>query len=510
MSGILQLGYDYTSNETRAVSVDTNGKMDIDVQVEDLVMKANDGNDGAGTDRTVKCDANGVLEVNASSAALPTGASTLGEQQAQTALLTAMDADTSALAGCVGGSELQVDIVSSALPSGAATESTLSALEAHQTDGNQIAQIKANTNKDGSGTSYSPVVDSDGHLQVDVLSGGGGGIQHAAGSGIGATPTGTLAIGKDGSNNARAVATDTSGHLQIDVLSSVLPTSAATETTLATLALDSTLQQVDTNIQNVDTNTISIDSSCQNIDTNTVNIDTSTTNMDTTLTNIDSNITTCDTSAVDIVSSALPSGAATEATLANISVNSNDLAGCVGGTELQCDIVSSALPAGAATSAAQSSGNASLATINGKLRTSANSTSSQSSIAVSSSGKATSSTINVSDNGKFAVAVKDNSGGFLHFIIQQSYDGSNWFGEPLAGGGSPSPNANEMYEADNSTSTGFWFLTNSDGYVPQGGGGGGGGSLGIAQYAQYVRVQAFDTAGSATTFDVHWYLTNSA
>lgn len=434
MSGILQLGYDYTSNETRALSVDSNGKMDIDVQVEDLIMKANDGNDGSGTDRTVKCDANGELQVAVSSTALPTGASTLAEQQAQTALLTTMDADTSALAGCVGGTELQVDIVSSALPSGAATESTLSALEGHMTDGNQVAQIKANTAKDGSGTSYSPLVDSDGHLQVDVLSGGGGGTQHAAGSGIGATPTGTLAIGKDSGNVARAVFTDTDGHLQVDVLSS-----------------------------------------------------------------------------------ALASGAATEATLATIDADTSALAGCVGGTELQCDIVSSALPTGAATSANQStvistigSGNSLLSTINGKTRTSANTTSSQTSIAVSASGKATSTAINVSDNGAWAVAVKDNSSGNLHFIIQQSYDGSNWFGEPLAGGGSPTPNANIMYEADNSTTMGYWFLTNSRGETAQGGGGGGGGSLGVAQYAQYIRIQAFDTAASATTFDVHWYLSNSA
>ena len=434
MSGILQLGYNYSTNETKAVSVDSNGKMDIDVQVEDLVMKANDGNDGAGTDRTVKCDANGVLEVNASSTALPTGASTLAEQQAQTAKLTTIDTDTSALAGCVGGTELQCDIVSSALPTGAATESTLSALEAHQTDGNQIAQIKANTVKDGSGTSYSPLVDGDGHLQVDVLTGGGGGTQHAAGDAIGTTPTGTLAIGKDGSNNATAIATDNSGHLQVDVLSNALPT-----------------------------------------------------------------------------------GAATEATLATIDADTSALAGCVGGTELQCDIVSSALPTGAATSANQTTvistigaGNTLLSTINGKTRTSANTTSSQTSIAVSAGGSATSSTINVSDNGKWAVAVKDNSSGNLHFIIQQSYDGSNWFGEPLAGGGSVVANANQTFEADGLTSTGYWFLTNSEGQAAQGGGGGGGGSLGISQYAQYVRVQAFDTAASATTYDVHWYLSNSA
>jgi hypothetical protein len=34
--------------------------------------------------------------------------------------------------------------------------------------------IYANTVKDGSGTDYVPLVDSDGHLQVDVLAGGGG------------------------------------------------------------------------------------------------------------------------------------------------------------------------------------------------------------------------------------------------------------------------------------------------------------------------------------------------
>ena len=43
------------------ISVDSTGHLDIDVQVADLVMRANDGNNGAGTDRTVKCDSNGEL-----------------------------------------------------------------------------------------------------------------------------------------------------------------------------------------------------------------------------------------------------------------------------------------------------------------------------------------------------------------------------------------------------------------------------------------------------------------
>ena len=61
MSGHLILGKDTANNKYVPISVDSNGKMDIDVQVEDLIMKANDGNDGAGTDRTVKCSSDGEL-----------------------------------------------------------------------------------------------------------------------------------------------------------------------------------------------------------------------------------------------------------------------------------------------------------------------------------------------------------------------------------------------------------------------------------------------------------------
>jgi len=43
---------------------------------------------------------------------------------------------------------------------------------------------------------------------------------------------------------------------------------------------------------------------------------------------------------VDVKASALPSGAATEATLATIDADTSSLAGCVGGTELQVDVVS--------------------------------------------------------------------------------------------------------------------------------------------------------------------------
>jgi len=67
----------------------------------------------------------------------------------------------------------------------------------------------------------------------------------------------------------------------------------------------------------------------------------------------------------DVVSSALPTGAATESTLSSVQTNTATLAGAVSGSEVQCDVVSSALPTGAATSALQTTGNTSLSTIAG-------------------------------------------------------------------------------------------------------------------------------------------------
>lgn len=114
-----------------------------------LAMGGTDGTDA----RMIKTDADGNLQIDvltapttavtgtfwqatqpisASSLPLPSGASTSAKQDTiigyvdgiETVLGT-IDADTSAIAGCVGGTEIQVDIVSSALPVGAATESTL-------------------------------------------------------------------------------------------------------------------------------------------------------------------------------------------------------------------------------------------------------------------------------------------------------------------------------------------------------------------------------------------------
>jgi hypothetical protein len=198
-----------------------------------VTLKANENKEGTGTSHFLICDPDGKL-ITAGGAG--------GEE---VSIIGPLGSKLSAESVSV---VIASDQGTLPLPNGAATEATLS-------DGSQVAQIKANTEKNGGGTSYSPLVDNDGHLQVDVLSGAGGGTQYNQGDALGATPTGTVSLGKDSGNVARAVATDTDGHLQVDILSSALPTGGATsalQTTgnesLATIAVDTT--SVDSKITN--------------------------------------------------------------------------------------------------------------------------------------------------------------------------------------------------------------------------------------------------------------------
>lgn len=136
-------------------TVDSSGNVNVNAVINEVAVAADggalpaltkvvSGYDGAAV-QVLKTDANGELQIDVLSSALPAGAATEATLStlATEATASAAAADISTIAGAVSGSEMQVDVVSSALPSGAATEATLAnvATSANQTNGTQKSQI---------------------------------------------------------------------------------------------------------------------------------------------------------------------------------------------------------------------------------------------------------------------------------------------------------------------------------------------------------------------------------
>lgn len=145
---------------------------------------------------------------------------------------------------------------------------------------------------------------------------------------------GNLEVALDSGTDS--VAAVQSGTWTVDIGTSVLPTGAATEATLAS---------IDSKITAVNTGAVTVSSSALPTGAAT----------EATLASIDGNITACDTGNVTIASSALPTGAATEATLS--ALNGKVTAVDTGNVTVS----SSALPAGAATEATLASIDSALA-----------------------------------------------------------------------------------------------------------------------------------------------------
>jgi len=131
--------------------------------------------------RVFAVDASGHVQLDVLSAALPTGAATSANQATMITALQLIDDLRNAL-GSVNTDDLQVDVKTSALPSGAATAANqttmITALQL-------IDDLRAALNNVGTdelrvlaglfGATWKALdVDTDGHVQVDVLSGGGG------------------------------------------------------------------------------------------------------------------------------------------------------------------------------------------------------------------------------------------------------------------------------------------------------------------------------------------------
>ena len=252
------------------------------------------GYDGANV-RAIKTDSTGEVQVDISSSALPSGAATSALQTAGNNLLTTIDADTSSLAGAISGTEMQVDIVAS-LPAGTNNIGDVDIASA----------LPAGTNNIG---------------DVDIASALPAGTNSIGTVILGA---GTAAIGK-------LVANDGVDIGDVDV-TSIVPGTGATN---LGKAIQSAQGTTDTGVPAlVVRNDTLADLSGADGDYAPLQV------------NASGALYTA------IHSSALPTGAATEAkqdvietTLNSIEGDTSSLAGAVSGTEMQVDIVAS-LPAG--------------------------------------------------------------------------------------------------------------------------------------------------------------------
>lgn len=162
------------------------------------------GTDGTNA-RVLKTDASGELQIDVLSSALPSGASTLAEQQTQTSHLATV-------AGAVSGTEMQVDVITmpalssgtdsvSAVQSGVWNITNVSGTVSLPTGASTLAEQQTQT------TSLQLLDDT------------------VATTGAAITGKGISVVGNDGTN-ARILKTDTNGELQVDVLTmpSITPT----------------------------------------------------------------------------------------------------------------------------------------------------------------------------------------------------------------------------------------------------------------------------------------------
>ncbi len=598
----------------------------------------------------LSCDASGVL--NTAGGGGGGGDATAANQALQLAQETTTATQTTATATSVASVDGKITacntgavaVASSALPSGAATSALQTTLNASlasvgtdqlrvdiisgaaggdATAANQALQLAQETTTATQTTATATSVASmDGKITACNT---GAVVVSSSALPTGAASEATLTSANANLGNIAAAVSGT--EMQCDVLTSALPTGAATSA-LQT-AQNASLTSVGTDQVRVDIisggggDATAANQALQLAQETTTA--TQTTATATSVASMDGKITACNTGAVVVSSSALPTGAATSAAQSSANASLATLAGAVSGAELQVDVVSSALPTGAATSAAQSSTNASLATIAGcvsgtelqvdvvsgggggtqfavdsalgatptgtlligrngagnaddvlitnsnELRvadttaqtslatlagavtggevqvdivsaggiaTSANQTlqlaqatttatqstatatsvasidtktrgnndvDDQTGISVGAGASASSTGFNTQKSNKWGVVVKDNSTGNLQFILEQSWDNTNWIGTL-----GTTVAAQQYFEVDLVTPTGYFIVDNSSGvdYTPGGGGGGGTGFGDIGTYAKYLRVSADNPSGSTYTFDVHWYSIN--
>lgn len=259
---VIRSVYDESQNRLRVDAEVSASFSDLEVAIhesEDSIAVY--GTDGS-TNRQLKTDSNGELQVDILSSALPAGAATevtlsnIDSNIDTTLSSRASEATLQSVESILTDIENNTDGI----------ESSLSSINATQTDGSQKTQIV-----DGSGNVIGSTSNA---LDVNIKSGVTLEVN------LDNSNDDVLVYGFDGSSN-RAIKTDSSGELQIDVLSSALPSGAATEATLSS---------VDSRLSTANTTLSSISNSVDDVETKLDTLITQTDGIEASLSSIDSDI----------------------------------------------------------------------------------------------------------------------------------------------------------------------------------------------------------------------------
>ncbi len=178
------------ATDTLTLEYDTTSMSDTD----ELMILVEDGA------TSLPAGTNNIGDVDVLSSALPTGAATSAKQDTQTTELTSIKTAVETIDNAIAGNEMQVDVLTMPTTTVQATNLDIRDIDKATDD----IKVFANTVKDGSGTDYVPIVDADGHLQIDVLSmpAGGSGLTDAE---LRATPvpvSGTVTADLGATDNA--------------------------------------------------------------------------------------------------------------------------------------------------------------------------------------------------------------------------------------------------------------------------------------------------------------------
>jgi len=494
MSGHLILGKDTANNKYVPISVDSSGHLDIDVQVADLDSKMMASETGAtdGTQRQARCDTGGRL---------------------LTAVLGNTEKDGSGTYEHLhtdGSGNLNTQIIN--------TVST-----------NAFRTVIG----DGSTNSHA-LVDAQGHLQVDVLSGAGGGDATAANqttinSSIGDTnskidamrgsdslttvktnivqnltdgSTKAKLMGADIHNGQYQLRCDADAHLQVDILDNS-DTTKATSTNQSTMitALNSLAGCVSGSELQVDI--VSGGGGGGGGDASAANQ----TTMINHLSEIEGAVETIETCVsgtelqVDVVSSALPSGAATEATLSAAEVHLGNI-----------DTATSSIQSNVATSALQGTANTHLSEIEGAVETveacvssnrlavdtnnATHGTLTQLAVGTGATGQ-NSAILNTAGYSKLVLIAKNSSNTSSSIMAQLLWSDSATFS-----GGTDIVMSSEDLAGSAFSAVSFQTATGADGSTYNGAQA----LFTLSPPAQYVRVNVFQATGSTINVDFFYIL----